>query len=230
MSDSELTTYTVDVVFCIDVTASMKPYLEELKKLASDFTGHLQTEMEAGGKTIEKLRARIVWFRDLGESSEDAIGTTPFFTLPSQQHLFAEEVEKLTASGGGSYPESSLEALWTAMNSDWQTVGKRRRHIIVLATDDSAHPFGKFPYELEQVKFPTPRDVTELEKRWGIVGMDDHAVMDKNARRLVMFAPDKAPWAQFERWQNVTWLPSTAGSGVSDAEFRQICAVLAQSV
>ena len=98
MSDSDFTTYTVDVVFCIDVTASMTPYLNELKKLATDFFGVLEAEMEKSKRTIEKLRARIVWFRDLGESSEDAIGTTPFFSLPSQQHLFAEEVEKLTAS------------------------------------------------------------------------------------------------------------------------------------
>lgn len=230
MSSSDLTTYTVDIVFCIDVTASMRPYLDELKKLASNFTVLLRDEMEKSEKTIEKLRARIVWFRDLGESSEDAIGTTPFFTLPSQQDLFAAEVEKLTASGGGSYPESSLEALWVAMNSDWQKVGKRRRHIIVLATDDAPHPFGKFPFELEQVEYPTPKNLTELEKRWGIVGLDSESVMEKSSRRLVLFAPDKYPWGEFEKWQNVTWLPSAAGSGLSETEMHQITAILASSV
>jgi len=227
MTSSELTMYTVDVVLCIDVTASMTPYLTELKKLALNFTETLKSEMERNSRSIEKLRARIVWFRDLGESTKDAIGTTPFFSLPDQQHLLAEVMESLTASGGGSYPESSLEGLWTAMNSDWQTSGKRRRHIIVLATDDSAHPFGKFSYELEQVKFPTPRDMAELQKRWGIIGMDEHAVMDKNARRLVLFAPDKDPWGQLEKWPNVTWFPSAAGAGLLDTEFREICASIA---
>jgi hypothetical protein len=116
------------------------------------------------------------------------------------------------------------------MNSDWQNAGKRRRHIIVLATDDSAHPLGKFPYELEQVKFPTPKDVVELEKRWGIAGMDEHAVMDKNARRLVIFAPDKSPWGLLERWPQVIWFPSAAGEGLNETEFRQICAGIASSV
>lgn len=230
MSDTGFTTYTVDVVFCIDVTASMTPYLGEMKKMASDFTEYLRLEMAKDGKAIEKLRARVVWFRDLGESSEDAIGTSPFFTLPSQQDLFAAEVEKLTASGGGSYPESSLEALWVAMNSDWQNVGKRRRHIIVLATDDTAHALGKFPFELDQARFPTPKNVPELERRWGIFGLDDEAVMDKNAKRMVLFAPDMEPWTKFESWQNVTWLPSAAGSGLSNKEFREICAVLSRSV
>jgi hypothetical protein len=230
MSTSDYTPYTVDVVFCIDVTASMTPYLDELKKLASNFDKVLEGELNAQRKGIEKLRVRIVWFRDLGESSEDAIGATPFYSLPSQQHLFAEQINSLVASGGGSYPESSLEALWYAMNSDWQHVGRRRRHIIVLATDDSAHPLGKFPFELEQVKFPTPKDMTELEKRWGILGMDEHAVMDKNSRRLVLFAPDKSPWGLLEKWPSVMWLPSAAGSGLSDTEFRQICSIIAQSV
>ena len=230
MSSTEYTPYTVDVVFCIDVTASMTPYLDELKKLARDFDKVLQSELNKQAKDFEKLRCRIVWFRDLGESSEDAIGATPFFTLPSQQHLLAAELDSLVASGGGSYPESSLEGLWTAMNSDWQTVGKRRRHIIVLATDDSAHPLGKFPYELEQVKFPTPKDVDELEKRWGIAGMDEHAVMDKNARRLVIFAPDKSPWGVLESWPQVIWFPSAAGDGLNETEFRQICAGIAASV
>jgi len=230
VSSHDLTTYTVDVVFCIDVTASMTPYLTELKKLSLNFSNVLQSEMEVKEKAIEKLRARIVWFRDLGESSEDAIGATPFFSLPSQQHLLAEAMESLNASGGGSYPESSLEALWTAMNSDWQTVGKRRRHIIVLATDDSAHRLGKFPFELEQVKFPTPKDMAELQKRWGIIGMDEHSVMDKSARRLVLFAPDKDPWPSLEKWPNVTWLPSSAGAGLSETEFREICSSIAASV
>ena len=229
MPTSEYTLYTVDVVFCIDVTASMTPYLDELKKLAGVFDRVLQSELNKREKEIEKLRCRIVWFRDLGESSEDAIGATPFFTLPSQQHLLAAEIDSLVASGGGSYPESSLEALWTAMNSDWQTVGERRRHIIVLATDDSAHPLGKFPYELEQVKFPTPKDVVELEKRWGIIGMNEHAVMDKSARRLVIFAPDKSPWGVLESWPQVIWFPSAAGEGLSETEFEQICAGIASS-
>lgn len=230
MPTSEYTPYTVDVVFCIDVTASMTPHLDQQKKLASVFDRVLQSELNKREKEIEKLRCRIVWFRDLGESSEDAIGATPFFTLPSQQHLLAAELDSLVASGGGSYPESSLEALWTAMNSDWQIVGKRRRHIIVLATDDSAHPLGKFPYELEQVKFPTPKDVVELEKRWGITGMDEHAVMDKNARRLVIFAPDKTPWGLLESWPQVIWYPSAAGEGLNKTEFEQICAGIAESV
>lgn len=230
MSTSEYTPYIVDVVFCIDVTASMKPHLDELKKFANSFDKVLENQLNKQEKSIEKLRVRIVWFRDLGESSEDAIGTTPFFTLPSQENLFCEAIDSLVASGGGSYPESSLEALWVAMNSDWQSSGRRRRHVIVLATDDSAHPFGKFPFELEQVKFPTPRDMSELEKRWGVIGMDDQAVMDKNARRLILFAPDSAPWGLLERWEKVTWLPSTAGSGLSDTEFQTICSIIASSV
>jgi hypothetical protein len=230
MTGRALTTYTVDVVFCIDVTASMTPYLEQVKMMALNFSEILEAKMVTSGRTIENLRARIVWFRDL-ETGDDAIGASPFFTLPDQQAKFAETMSSLNASGGGTYPESSLEGLWRAMNSEWQTAGSRRRHVIVMATDDAAHPLGKFSYELEQDPFPTPKNNVELQKRWGIPGMDEHALMDKNARRLVLFAPDKDPWPSIgDTWQNTLYVPSTAGSGISDIDMEQICAALAASV
>ena len=231
MSESGLTTYTVDVVFCIDITSSMTPYLLQLKKLALDFTRAFEEKLVREGKTIENLRARIVAFRDLGETGDAAIEATPFFVLPDQQDRFSAAINSLSARGGGSYPESSLEGLWVAMNSDWQTAGSRRRHIIVLATDDSAHPLGKFPYEMEQVPFATPKNLSELQKRWGIPGVEDQALMDKNARRLLIFAPDKQPWAEIgDTWERTTWFPSAAGSGLTGVELDVICNSLAASV
>lgn len=230
MTTTSFTPYTVDVVFCIDVTSSMTPYLAQVKKLALNFSENFEAKMISSGRTIENLRARIVWFRDL-ETGDDAIGASPFYTLPDQQAQFAETMESLSASGGGTYPESSLEGLWRAMNSEWQTAGSRRRHIILLATDDGAHPLGKFPYELPQVAFPTPKNNVELQKRWGMPGMDEHALMDKNARRLVLFAPDKDPWPSIgDNWANAIYRPSSAGSGIHEIEIDQILTVLAESV
>ena len=230
MTTTSLTPYTVDVVFCIDVTSSMTPYLAQVKKLALNFSENFEAKMISSGKTIENLRARIVWFRDL-EIGDDAIGGSPFYTLPDQQAQFAETMESLSASGGGTYPESSLEGLWRAMNSEWQTSGSRRRHIIVLATDDTAHPLGKFPYELPQVPFQTPKNIVEFQKRWGMPGMDEHALMDKNARRLVLFAPDKEPWPSIgDNWANTLYVPSSAGSGVDEVTVDQILIRLTASV
>ena len=37
MSQTPTTTYAVDIVFCIDCTGSMQPYLESVKRTATDF-------------------------------------------------------------------------------------------------------------------------------------------------------------------------------------------------
>ena len=52
----------------------------------------------------------------------------------------AEFVNGLIAEGGGDAPESGLEAVALAMNSPWTTAGDRRRQVIVVWTDQPAHP------------------------------------------------------------------------------------------
>jgi len=62
MSSTEYTPYTVDVVFCIDVTASMTPYLDELKKLARDFDQVLQIELKSKIKISKNFAAELFGF------------------------------------------------------------------------------------------------------------------------------------------------------------------------
>jgi hypothetical protein len=229
MSDDQLT-YLIDIVFCIDVTYSMEPYLEETKKLSLQFHELLSRNMAMVDKGIEELRVRVVTFGDIGDEGRAAIIGSPFFELPAQSSEFKNFVDSLVAEGGGDIPESGLEGLWFAMNSSWRKKAPRRRQIIILATDAPAHDLGKYTFQIEQSEHPTPRTLSELEERWGVTGGTDKAMMDRSASRLIILAPDTHPWNKFETWQNTAFLPSSAGSGVSEYDVDAICNVISRSV
>jgi len=222
--------YAVDLVFVIDVTGSMGPVINEVKQLVNGFADRLRGVMTSEGKGLQDLWVRIITFRDLGDEGVRALKASHFYELPTQESDLREFVDELTASGGGDDPESALEALWLAMRSPWRGV-LRSRHIIVLLTDASAHPLGRCPYpsHLFQDSIAAPRDLTEMKKHWGI---NPHSgVMNSQARRLVLFAPDATPWNDVaDHWENTMWLPSRAGEGCSETDIDMILRTIAKSV
>src|SRR5829696_8249157 len=84
--------YAVDIVFCIDVTGSMTPILDQVKANALRFYGDVQSNLTAKGKTIDELRVRIVAFRDIVADGEAALQESPFFELPADQTGFSSFV------------------------------------------------------------------------------------------------------------------------------------------
>jgi hypothetical protein len=122
-------------VFCIDVTGSMTPILDAVKTNALRFYEDVQTNLTAKGKIVDELRVRVVAFRDLFADGEAALSESPFFLLPGEQAAFSDFVGGLVPEGGGDAPESGLEAVSLAINSDWTTRGDRRRQVVVVWTD-----------------------------------------------------------------------------------------------
>lgn len=81
-------TYGVDLVFCIDATMSMNPILNTVKENALNFYQDFQRIMEAKNKRVQKLRIRIVAFRDYYYDKEKAMLVTNFLTChPSHRTL-----------------------------------------------------------------------------------------------------------------------------------------------
>lgn len=230
MSSEPVSKYAVDLVFVVDVTGSMGSVLKEVKHLVVGFVDRLRAIMAEEGKGLQDLWVRIVTFRDLGVEGDRALEASTFFELPRREELLREYVDALTPAGGGSEPESGLEALWLAMRSPWRNV-LRSRHVIVMLTDASAHPLGtyEFPSDHFQDEIKPPRSLTELKSHWGIAG--EAGVMNTQARRLVLFAPDTTPWNDVgEHWENVIWLPSRAGEGCADTDIDTILRQIAKSV
>lgn len=234
MEDSEYVQYQVDLVICIDVTASMNDLLEGTKRDALGFPERLEREANAKRKSVRDLRVKVIPFRDLGSEGSEAIWSSPWFELPRQLTDFGIFVNNLSARGGDDEPESALEAFWFAMNSSWRERGSKRRSIVLLMTDASAHPLGTHYYELEQQAFPTPKDFYELKKRWGCEGEQKESIFggdNFNSRRLVLLAPDCMPWNDIgEQFERTLWVPTEAGAGLSELEWDEICKRIIESV
>src|SRR4051794_36896838 len=218
--------YAVDIVFCVDVTGSMTPILDQVKANALRFYSDVQSNLTAKGKTIDELRVRVVAFRDIVADGEAALQESPFFALPADETGFSSFVNGLVAEGGGDAPESGLEAVALAMTSPWTTRGDRRRQVIVVWTDQPAHPLegsALSPAIAERV----PADFSALTDLWE----DPQGPLGSSSKRLILFAPDGPGWSDISGvWENVVHHPSQAGGGLSDIDYGTIIDSIGNSV
>lgn len=221
-------TYGVDLVFCIDATMSMYPILNTVKNNALNLYQDFQRVMEAKHKRVQQLRVRIVAFRDYYYDKEKAMLVTNFFDLPSQAKNFETCVKSIEADGGGDDPEDGLEALAYAMKSDWNTTAQKRRHVIVVWSDDATHDLG-FGKSVPNYPKGMAKDFNELTEWWG--SKRNPGVMDESAKRLILFTPDKESWNLIrDNWNNVIQYESDAGTGLKDCDYEQILNAISNTI
>jgi len=221
--------YCIDVAIPMDATGSMSPIIEEVKSNAVNFCHRFHEAMEATGKSVSKLRIKVIPFRDYKADGSKAMDESPFFELPEQNEEFKSYVDGISAMGGGDEPENSLEALSLAMRSDWTTEGAKRRHVIPLFTDASAHPL-QSPACMKNPLYPEdmPADLAELGDRWNGIGQD--GMPEPNAARLVLFTPNVKPWCDMQTWNNVWVSFSQAGTGLNEVDMDMAIQLLVNSV
>ena len=229
MASNYQLTYNVDIVLVIDATGSMSPIIEQVKANALNLYGDIGRKMEEAHKHIENLRIRVIAFRDYLADDEAAMDGSDFFHLPEQTGELVECVHSLRADGGGDEPENGLEAMAYAIRSDWNREGIKKRHIIVVWSDASAHPLGHAagsPY------YPSgmPGSFEELTIWWG-----DRAnpgkYMDQHAKRLLLFTPHAAGWDRIvNEWDNVVHYPSAAARGLADVDYNTILDTIVHSI
>lgn len=221
-------TYEVDLVFCIDSTMSMDPILDTVKKNALNFYQDFHNVMSEKDKKVSQLRIRVVAFRDYYYDHERAMMVTNFFKLPSMSEDFEACVKSIIPDGGGDDPEDGLEALAYAMKSDWGMGSAKKRHVIVVWSDEGTHELG-FGKKVSNYPKGMPKDFNELTEWWGSKG--NPGLMDENAKRLLIFAPDKDGWRMIrENWNNVIHVETEAGTGLQDCEYSEILDVICNSI
>ena len=220
--------YNVDMVFCIDVTGSMDNIIEIVQNNALNLHEDVKKCMERKGKHVDTLRVRIIAYRDYLSDEADAMLVTKFFTLPQEADNLRKCVSSLVAKGGGDDPEDGFEALAYAIKSKWNMDHGKKRHVIVLWTDDDAHDLG---HGKSSKYYPKgmASDIRELTAWWG--DESEPGFMDQEAKRLVLFAPDMPGWKKIsDNWDKVLQYPSDAGSGLKDVEYSQIISVISQTI
>ena len=221
-------TYAVDLVFCIDVTLSMEPLLDTVKKKALSFYDDFQRVMSAKRKRVQRLRVKIVAFRDYYYDREAAMLYTNFFELPEQAEDFEFCVNGIEADGGGDDPEDGLEALAFSMKSDWNMDAQKRRHVIVVWSDDGTHALG-FGKSASNYPKNMPKNFDELTEMWG--SKSRPGIMDESSKRLLLFTPNKDWWTTIrDNWNNVIQYESEAGAGIGDYDYEQILNAISNTI
>jgi len=215
--------YHVDIVFCIDVSHSMRSRIGVLRDFVSSMPKDLIEKHLSKDKVIDKCRVRFVMFADC-KTSKHSLSATPFFQVHHhrQHSQFEMFLSKLTTiENQRSIHRSGLEALAIAMASDWIQEGDRQRHFIVMLTDASAHRLedrvGDLP---ETFTAQIPSSLSELTDIWEGEGQNASGVtttLKQPARRLFLFVPDMYPWPSIgDNWGQTVFLPSKAGEGLAE--------------
>jgi hypothetical protein len=211
---------------CIDATSSMGPYINDAKKMALRFDEVIRNELAKKEKRVDQLRAKLIIFRDIGNDGlDEALLESDFLNLPDENETFRDYINQIVPKGGGDEPENSLEAIARAMNSSWTKEGDKRRHLIVMFTDAAAHPLEKSG----SIKGNYPEDMPSSFEEF--VDMWEGQVMDDKSKRMLIFAPHKYPWRNVaETCDEVFWIESNAGKGLSDIHFDEIFKGIVNSI
>ena len=224
--NTESLSYHVDIVMCIDATASMTPVIEEVKLNAKSFYEKFIVAMEAKEKKVQQLRIKVIVFRDYAVDSQPMV-ESPFFLLGDDQGNQTEDfinfVDGIEAVGGGDIPENSLEALALAIKSNWVKTGNVRRHVVMMFTDAPATELGTMR-DLPVYPSDMPASFAELREMW------ESQEMEQRAKRILLYAPDCEPWTNMIDWTNTFHASSRAGTGLADVEMDTCIHMLVNSI
>lgn len=117
-----------NVVFVIDTTGSMEYYIDGVKERALEFARILESKGS-------KYQLGVIGYGDLGEKEKPKVNK---FT--SDISRFKKYVKKLPRYYGGDIPESSLDAMETAIELiNTSELLEESRTIIILITDAESH-------------------------------------------------------------------------------------------
>jgi Mg-chelatase subunit ChlD len=116
---------SMDLVLCIDTTASMKNEMAALKQKLREVLDDLAAR-------FSPLRVGLVFYKDYG--SEYITRVSKF---SSDMKAVARAINGVQASGGGDTPEAVHEAIYAAATKyDWQA----EERLIILIGDAPPHP------------------------------------------------------------------------------------------
>lgn len=75
-----------------------------------------------------------------------------------------------------------------------------------------------------------PKSMTELHDLWGHPGSVE-PLMDPQAKRLLVFAPEVEPWPEIaDTWDKTLFVASTAGTGLADIALDEVISTIASSL
>ena len=161
----------VDIVFVLDVTESMQPYIDAVKQNVISFAQDLQSNSR-------DYRLGLVTFEDYVVSAYPDCNCAYRTSFTSDVKQFSDWVGSLHAGGGGDIPEDQLDALAYAAKFPFRPEAEG---IVIIVTDapphhdgdgsaDSAHDQAFWDHHTrgQQVTDLTGTKVADLMKKNGL--------------------------------------------------------------
>lgn len=188
---------SADIVLVIDTIKSMRPIIKKLQQVGS-WRSAFKRQSNCRIEEYQKYRFKVIWFRDFHFSNQNVYGESEFFDIINGESEFIDYFNKLENGGKAGSVSFGLEALYIAMNSDFNKKANKVRHIIVLLTDKSAHPLehqnrNLFTNNLSYM----PKSYEDFYNEW-----EPHAYplgglepkLDIREKRLFLVTPLVYPW------------------------------------
>jgi hypothetical protein len=123
----------------------------------------------------------------------------------------------------GPRPQSSSSVQRPAR---WSLFSRRATPPVTVPAQSPPEPT---PAEAAGLPEGFPQSLDDLQAQWGVSGRDD-AVMDQDAKRLLVFAPDEQPWRDIaETWDKTMHVISTAGTGLAEVALDEVISTIARS-
>jgi FHA domain/Integrin beta chain VWA domain len=168
----------VDIVFVMDVTESMQPYIDAIKQNMVNFAHDLASNNR-------DYRLGLVTFEDYVVSKYPDCNCPYQKTMTSNVNEFINWVGTLHASGGGDIPEDQLDALAYASSFPFRP---QAQGIIIIITDAPPHHKGDGSANTQHDQafwdhHPHGQDVTDL------TGTDVAEAMKRNGLTLYAVVP-----------------------------------------
>ncbi len=189
VTQPDLSEMPIDIVFVIDTTRSMQPYINETREAAQQFANEI-----AGTEASERMRFGIVEFRDnidLAPGLEYPTKIALPLNETSDASAFVEAINNVNATEANSdgFNEDAIAGLHTAITElDWSDVGAKMIYLITDAgprLEDTT---------LADVQMPEIRGLAEekgiIISTWHLLTSDggfDHAAASNDYRGLSQF-------------------------------------------
>ena len=138
-----------DVVFLIDVSGSMAPIIDALRKNIEAFVDSLSSGGANNAAPVRDWRGKVVGYRDIEAASSEGLEWIEDHPFVRDTAALKAQLASLQAQGGGDEPESLLDALYkvatmeaTPKGAQSEDPGKWRyrsdaARVVVVFTDAS---------------------------------------------------------------------------------------------
>lgn len=168
--------------------------------------------MECDNRKVHSIRVGIIAFGDLSISEFNKSGFFNYYNNEERANLqkFCRTIKLEFLGDGGTV--DALEALASALNSEWTSNGIRRRHIIIMLNQHTCSALGAHKAS-EYYPDNMPVDFLQLTAWWEGTEATSRNAYQPRAGRLVAIVPNADPWTELQAWNRYwpAFINSTEG-------------------